>query len=168
MGHDRDQPCPVPWSRPEEDIPVFLCPECCPVDNAEKYFLKLTLEAVDDKLRLQLSISDSVTDNYIDIDQLFSKEEWKTYSDEFRTWNEIFPYQLGDHVRTVRDLRNGVKANKDGIVFEIDVSDGLNDDHDVSYGVASVEKGWDGPYWDGFYCDPDEIELIEKNKHRYQ
>ena len=130
--------------------------------NAEHYFLKLILETVDDKLRLQLSISAGLPDKYIDIDQLFSKEEWKSYSDEFRTWNEIFPFQLGDHVRTVKDKKNGVKAGRVGIVFEILVSDLL--DYPESYGVASQEIGWNGPFWDGFVCEPDEIVLIEKNK----
>ena len=111
------------------------------------------------KLRLQLSISDGLTDDYINIDQLFSKEEWKSYSDEFRTWNEIFPFQLGDHVRTVKELKNGVEAGKIGIVNEILVDDYLG--YSVAYGVASQEEGWDGPFWNGFVCEPDEIELIE-------
>lgn len=131
---------------------------------AEHYFLKLILETVDDKLRLQLSICDGLSsdyDDYINIDRLFSKEEWKAYSDEFRTWNEIFPFQLGDHVRTVKE-KNGRKAGKIGIVKEILIDDYLG--YSVEYGVASREKGWDGPYWDGFVCKPDEIELIEKNK----
>lgn len=111
-------------------------------------------------MRLQLSISDSLTDEYINIDQLFSKEEWKTYSDEFKTWNDVFPYQLGDCVRTVKDLRSGVKAGRIGIVKEILVEDSLG--YSVAYGVASQEEGWNGPYWDGFVCEPNEIELIEK------
>lgn len=128
--------------------------------KTKKYFFKLTLETVDDKLRLQLSISDSLTDEYINIDQLFSKEEWKTYSDEFKTWNDVFPYQLGDYVRTVKDLRSGVKAGRIGIVKEILVEDSLG--YSVAYGVASQEEGWNGLYWDGFVCEPNEIELIEK------
>ena len=129
-------------------------------DNAEKYFLKLTLETVDDQLRLQLSISDGLTDDYIEIDQLFSKEEWKTYSDEFRLWNQIYPYQLGDHVRTVKDINEYVKADKVGIVSEIYVSD--DDIGQVSYGVVYQAESWRGLYWDGFACKSDDIELLKK------
>ena len=128
--------------------------------NAKHYFLKLALESVDDKLRLQLSISDGLTEEYIDIDKTFSKEEWKPYSDEFRTWNEVFPFQLGDQVRTVKDIRGVAEAGKVGIINEILVDDCLG--CSVAYGVASKEDGWNGPYWDGFECEPDEIELIDK------
>ena len=130
--------------------------------DAKHYFLKLFLETVDDRLRLQLSISDGLTDEYIDIDQVFTKEEWKAYSDEFRTWNEVFPFQLGDHVRTVKDKKNVFEAGKVGIVKEIIVDDYMG--YSVAYGVAHQEKGWNGPYWDGYVCEPDEIELIEKHK----
>ena len=139
--------------------------KCFYQGNAKQYFLKLTLESVDDKLRLQLSICDGLSidySDYINIDQPFSKEEWKAYSDEFRTWNEIFPYQLGDTVRTVKDINSYVKAGKIGIVFEIHISDYLG--YSVAYGVAYQEESWKGPYWDGVVCEPDEIELIEKNK----
>jgi len=128
--------------------------------NAQNYFLKLTLETVDDKLRLLLSISDGLTDEYINIDQLFSKKEWEKYSNEFRTWNEIFPYQLGDHVRTIKDKKNGVKAGKVGIVSEILADDYLN--WSVAYDIRYQEQGWNGPYWTGIICDPDEIELVER------
>ncbi len=134
-------------------------------NNTENYFLKLILETVDDMLRLQLSICDGLScdcDDYINIDQLFSKEEWKTYSDEFRTWNEIFPFQLGDRVRTIKDLKNGREAGKVGIINEILVDDYLG--YSVAYSVAHQEEGWNGLYWSGFVCDPDEIELIEKNR----
>ena len=140
--------------------------KCFHQGNAKHYFLKLLLESVNNKLRLQLSICDGLSidyNDYININQLFSKEEWKAYSDEFRTWNEIFPYQLGDTVRTVEDINSYVKAGKVGIVFEILVNDYLG--YSVSYGVASQEEGWNGSYWDGFVCEPDEIELLEKNKH---
>ena len=122
--------------------------------------MKLTLETVNDKLRLQLSISDGLGDEYIDINQLFSKKEWKAYSDEFKSWNEVFPFQLGDHVRTVKDTKYGVEAGKVGIVIEILVSDDLGSP--VSYVFASQEEGWNGPFWDGCVCDPDEIELVEQ------
>ncbi len=137
--------------------------KCFYQGNAKQYFLKLSLEIVGDQFRLQLSISDGLTDEYIDIDQQFSKEEWKPYSDEFRMWNEVFPFQLGDHVRTVKDLKNRIEAGKVGIINEIFIDDYLG--YSVSYGVTSREEGWNGPYWDGFVCEPDEIELIEKNKH---
>ena len=134
--------------------------------DAKQYFLKLSIESVDDKLRLQLSICDGLSidyDDYINIDQLFSKEEWKTYSDEFKTWHEVFPYQLGDTVRTVKDKDNGVKSGRIGIVFEIFVNDYLG--YSVAYSVATQKESWNGPWWDGFVCYPDEIELLEKNKH---
>lgn len=140
--------------------------KCFYQGDAKQYFLKLTLESVDDKLRLQLSICDGLSidyDDYINIEQLFSKEEWKTYSDEFKTWNEFFPYQLGDTVRTVEDISCYVKAGKVGIVNEILVNDYLG--YSVEYGVAYQAESWNGPYWDGFACDPHQIELVEKNKH---
>ena len=40
--------------------------------------------------------------------------------------------------------------------------------YSVAYGVAHQEKGWNGPFVDGFLCEPDEIELIEKNRHEYK
>ena len=130
--------------------------------NAKEHFLKLLLESVDDKLRFQLSISDGLTDEYINIDQIFSKEEWKSYSDEFRTWNEIFQYQLGDYVRTVTDKENGMKAGRIGIINEILADDYL--DNQVAYCVAIREEGCDELCWEGYICEPDEIELLEKNK----
>ena len=126
--------------------------------NATQYFLKLTLETADDKLKFQLSISDGLTDDYINIEQLFSKEEWKTISDEFRTWNELFPYQLGDYIRTVKDKENGMEAGKIGIIKEIFVNDYLG--YSVEYGIAIREEGWNGPFWDEYVCDANEIELI--------
>ena len=154
------------WLQGMEDVEqgkIEHFEKCFYQGNAKQYFLKLTLESIDDKLRLQLSICDGLSidyNDYINIDQLFSKEEWKTYSDEFRTWNEIFSYQLGDRVRTVKDINDYVKAGKCGIVNEILVHDYLGSS--VTYGVAYQDKSWHGPYWDGFVCDPDKIELIEK------
>lgn len=139
--------------------------KCFYQGNAEHYFLRLILETVDDKLRLQLSMCDALSidyDDYINIDQLFSKEEWKAYSDEFRTWNEVFPFQLGDHVRTVKDKENGEEADKVGIVNVISVNDYLG--YPVTYSVVYQEEGWDGPFWDGYDYNPDEIEIVEKDK----
>ena len=80
-------------------------------------FLSLSLAREEDRLHFQMCVYDICCD--LQVDQFFTEEEWKPYLQEFLTWGEPLPFQLGDPVRTLNQITPELGVNKWGIVTEI-------------------------------------------------
>ena len=72
------------------DSKILHFEKCFYQGNAKQYFLKLSLEIVGDQFRLQLSISDGLTDEYIEID---------IPDEDYNMWKKIY----GDDVEIIKE-----------------------------------------------------------------
>ena len=124
-------------------------------------FLQISVKRTAEGIWFRLFLQDMF--ELLEFEQVFSEEEWRPYYQEFLTWGEDLPFELGDEVRTLVHYDDSFFwKGRIGRVYKILPPEPEEENQRWSFVVAFVEDDVPRPWLNGRVYYLDEIEGLKE------